>query len=1836
MKKRLLSLILTLAMLLVLFPTVVLGAAVSITIESTGITGCDSIVTDSITIAGLITTTVSRTYIKTIEDEDILTVVNETGILLSGTAKPPKASCLNTNGSLVITKKNNNNSNSNISPAYMTMAQVNKEGLIAAGLKAESFNTTCEKYHFFYFQPDGTPASGFALLIQVAKAEVKNTDKKTLEAEIDSVTGENAGKYYQENDRWNGKSASTNGFWTDMQPILTTAQTVLGNDKADQTMVDTAANNLEAAIGKLIPITQINPTALYEIIAECEKGYSENKDEVADPSQPNIYKQWLGDYTDSSASTYRSALAAAKSTLAGLFNGEGEPDVENNTAVKAAAVQATVDALKSARDNLLFQKDFNQAQSYSDAILALDREFPLAENSGFSTDSWSSFTEKRDAAKEYAQTYPIGGALTGTQASGYTTVLKDYWLACYNLIPTDNAAVSLRVSDAVGLADREKALSDISLATYNSSLMLDSSSGYTLKALLTKANITIPAESGQFPPTWLVYINGLLVRNPTYYDSETRLSILLENKSESKDIDWNDIQLKHGDSVQLVRIPQPQEYYYIHPINAHFAKLTSNFGQLRFADGTAKTAKEGGEIALTVERTSTYLINKNGVYTPRSGAELVVYGPKNSDGSWPNAPVHTGSVSDASGNVRLKLNRAGEYLVTAVDMRVDDVNSFVYPRLQAPAALVAVTIASLEASELAVALQGEKAQLDTFMAGVDADMLGNRWQAVETLYATAAGTISAAMDLKTAVDTLVLAKSQIQALINVAIQENVQAVSYFINNLALLPSVQEVANNLFVRGDLVRFQRIFDRYYNGGMSEYQKRQLTVEQAAQFKALEDAYYASGMGANLPPIDTYNIQVEYKDQNPADKVLAYSGIYNALMPESQNIIPGDSLNFYLRADSGKHGDELAYEIYGIQLLGKNGSPLENSSLRIARTDDIREASPGVRYYRLYTVALNMPRQDVTIRVLMRSKATDPVGIRNAALTSLTKTYQNYSKANYSNENWTKLTKAYNDGLTAIAAATDDQIETVKAAAMAAIAAVEKLGTTAGNETVGKYGSVTVTVENNTYSDDVFKGTFVNAEIPLNDGTTMMTAVLEALKKEGYGWTGTGGSRGENPMDITYLAGIKKGSNSLSEFDGGPQSGWMGTLNDWFVNESFQSFRVNASKSMYRLVDGDQIAVQYTKEGLGTDLGGTWNSAETSLQSLIYTGGNLTPAFTGGTRNYTMVLGSGNSVKFTPAASNKNYQVRTYLNTKAGDNWYRRGESINVKSGDVIYIGVGIGDWPSMNKQGAEAIAYSGTWYSITITDKNDPNAVIAMINSLPTITYAGYKTQTEQVVLARNAYDALTPAAKSNISQEILQKLITRENDIKKFKDIDNVKTLLSAIPAADRLTTSDKSKVQAAYNAYSQLSDEQRKYITVSDTKKYNDAVEWLRGQGIDTPDSIAGSDKKPDGDTVVLTPKATVKDGVAAAAVSASDMSKAISDAKKNGSGAIVIEPEVSGEARKSTVDLPRTSVSSMAADTEADLMVVTPAGSVTIPNGALASIAAQADGSGITIAVESVEAKTLSAEQQKAVSGGAVFDISILSNGKPIGSFGGKSVTISLPYTLKAGEKPEGVAVWYLNDAGKLERVSCKYDHATGLATFTTNHLSRYMVGYDAWTNPFTDVKAGDWYFDAVRYAAQKQLFTGTSATTFGPNTDMTRAMLVTALYRLEGKPAVTAANSFTDVMAGQWYTDAVLWANGEKLVEGYGNGLFGTNDPITREQVAAILYRYARMKGYDSSKTTGMAAYTDAGAVSTWAAPAMKWAVASGLITGTTATALSSGATASRAQVATMLMRFLESAAK
>lgn len=207
---------------------------------------------------------------------------------------------------------------------------------------------------------------------------------------------------------------------------------------------------------------------------------------------------------------------------------------------------------------------------------------------------------------------------------------------------------------------------------------------------------------------------------------------------------------------------------------------------------------------------------------------------------------------------------------------------------------------------------------------------------------------------------------------------------------------------------------------------------------------------------------------------------------------------------------------------------------------------------------------------------------------------------------------------------------------------------------------------------------------------------------------------------------------------------------------------------------------------------------------------------------------------------------------------------------------------------------------------------------------------------------------------------------------------------------------------------------------------------------------------------------------------------------------------------------------------------------------------------------------------------------------------------------------------------SGTKKDTTVKTDNEKTENTLTTNETAFKEDTY-------ADVKKTDWYYDAVKYAYENNLMNGTDKG-FEPESNMTRAMLVTVLWRAEGKPTVDYAISFKDVEDGEWYTEAVRWAASEKIISGVSEEVFGTNDNITREQIVTILYRYMVKKQPDTTADGNIDKFTDAEDVAEYAVSAMKWAVANGIVSGKTENTLCPGDFATRAEVATMLMRFFK----
>lgn len=220
-------------------------------------------------------------------------------------------------------------------------------------------------------------------------------------------------------------------------------------------------------------------------------------------------------------------------------------------------------------------------------------------------------------------------------------------------------------------------------------------------------------------------------------------------------------------------------------------------------------------------------------------------------------------------------------------------------------------------------------------------------------------------------------------------------------------------------------------------------------------------------------------------------------------------------------------------------------------------------------------------------------------------------------------------------------------------------------------------------------------------------------------------------------------------------------------------------------------------------------------------------------------------------------------------------------------------------------------------------------------------------------------------------------------------------------------------------------------------------------------------------------------------------------------------------------------------------------------------------------------------------------------------------------------------------NEIGWKEEGGSRYTFAMPKGRAEVAAVFR-RVQESPWNNPFADISEDQWHYGAVQYVSENHLMNGVSDTRFAPGANFSRAMAAQIFYNMAGRPAVSGNNRFPDVAAGEWYTDAVLWAAEAEVISGYSNGGFGTNDPITREQLAVMFHHYVRAKGGMADVSDSLSHFSDSAAVSGWAETSVRWAVGVGLLSGKAQQRLDPAATATRAEVAQILMHFQKNVAE
>jgi len=369
----------------------------------------------------------------------------------------------------------------------------------------------------------------------------------------------------------------------------------------------------------------------------------------------------------------------------------------------------------------------------------------------------------------------------------------------------------------------------------------------------------------------------------------------------------------------------------------------------------------------------------------------------------------------------------------------------------------------------------------------------------------------------------------------------------------------------------------------------------------------------------------------------------------------------------------------------------------------------------------------------------------------------------------------------------------------------------------------------------------------------------------------------------------------------------------------------------------------------------------------------------------------------------------------------------------------------------------------------------------------------------------------------------------------------------------------------------------------------------------------------------------TLKDGIITLDLSDGKINKIIGEAKDK---TVIFDFTGNKEATAAVINV---NAAQVFANADVSLALKLPNAAVTLSPDALKILAA-AHNTGttpITVEAAAVPMKNLTGMQAAQVRGyETVVNVDVFVGNSKIDL----PITVSLPYKLKKNENPAAVCAWHLDGKGNLIKQNGAYNSKTGVFTFTVSRQSCFVTGYDPvtlWVNTFSDVPADAWYYDAIAFANYYGLFTGYSDSIMAPQDNMSRAMFVRVLYKLESNPAPNGAKSFTDVPDGAWYHNAVVWAAENGISSGVGEGTYAPDRAITRQEMVTMLFNYAALKGYEIPQYRIMT-FTDNNQIAPWAKLAVALLSEAGVADGDNGAFMPQKAV-TRAEAAQMFKNFL-----
>ena len=1325
---------------------------------------------------------------------------------------------------------------------------------------ADALESTATQTCFYNFQTGGRPDKAKVteicglLIIQWTAGEFVPPDKTKLQEAIENAPTADSGKYYTTGDKFNGKNTSGKGFWADYQSALNSAKNINTNASATQERIDKAIARLQAAIANLIPTTQVNPTILYETL----KNYT------------GVFYENSTTYTPDTWAAFDAARTAGHALLDGLFDENGNATAAN-TAEKQSEIDAAAAALKEAAENLYRngevetnKKTIEQVNTFLPDVIALA---DTVKQSDYTAESWAAFAAALTAARNAKAPVLTETKADDASVAAYKKVYEDLYQQFYcGLTPVGEITVSLTYLDPEmarqgnGAGSRAGAAQQVTL-----------SGDYSLYAAVD--SLANKPDRFIIWPYAKIFINGVYVTE-WYLKQET-----YDYRSHTVS---KNLRLHPGDTVVVDLNLDPQSEYKptIYDSSAELWQYIDSIKTSQFVQSNGLEVKAGEPFTLTIQQAKAALGRSRAV---EAGANMTLFISDMAEAPADNHPTtkqltqnEKAIITDADGSASVTLYREGWYLIAAYDLREDEKGNIdngsdgKYPsragKYYSANSGTAIWVHVNTPDDLSAVKNTLQSQLDKAYAAYAEDYFRPAvWSELKSAYDTGTAAIKAAATSGGASDAQQTAIETIRKLQNDTTAENKQNLTTFRTELNKLPDDA----SLLSAGVKSTVDKLIACYE--GMSDYQRRQLTgVEQTKynSIKAFADTHETfpedkafkltvNVVGDTDEVTAALNDMTKYLREHPATQDRGSGGrhdtpiqtepfcAFTAPIPDRTEVTTAAASTkvrfvssidyaayFQTRAAKGTFtvdgakwsisnknlqfttygygytvnggltvtiGGE-AYEIKSVTYQGIDPGSITSGTM-IAYDDT--EYLGKDKYYinmRFEDAAqgFTMPYNDVAVTVTWGPVSENVKATRTAALSRLQTLYSSLGD---------KAKAAYDTGVESINAAAS--VAAVETAYQSAVVAMKKA--------TANYGKVQVIVENTTYPAEdgaPWDGKLVDEWIDLNADSTMMSCIVAALDKNGF--TQTGAEDG-------YISSIK----GLSQMDGGGESGWMGTLNDWFTNFGFKEFTVENGS----LSNGDVIRIMYSRKGLGADLGGTWDNSDTTLAALDIQGGKLASAFTpgeaGGLYEYTLTIeGESADLRLTPTASNKNFLTKIFLNEKVtdraeGSSFYKRTESIPVKAGDTIYVGCGARAWPTMNNQEGNTQENDGTWYVLRVVNANaGADYVTGLISQLPeaaAVTYASYQKIAGAAAAARSALDALSKDEQAKVEEA--SKLEKVEAAIAQFKAIDDAKTKIDALPEAGKVTLAERDAVKAAQDAYDALSAEQKEYLTFAQVAK---------------------------------------------------------------------------------------------------------------------------------------------------------------------------------------------------------------------------------------------------------------------------------------------------------------------------------------------------------------------------------------------------------------------------------